>query len=154
MRTPTPTARWLALFAALALLPVSTAWAEANWNQERVTAIAVELAQSVKELRANARKNPDAPIGGPRRAQHAAREDLRLMENSSKHLVAQLEKGDGREETRAIYKRLQSLRRDAEENGRKARIPDDTLGKITATQDLLRRLAPYYEDVASAPPSN
>ena len=124
----------------------TTAVAQAEWNQERVTALAKELRDDVKELKITVRKNPDAPIGGARRAQYEARDQLRVVQGLAGHLHNDLEDGAGRAETITTYKRIQTARRDLEELGRKAALRENTLEKVMAVQDVLRRLAPYYEE--------
>lgn len=138
----------LALCAALLLGWASgPASAESeSWDQQKVTAIAQELADAVKDLKDVVRQNPDQVSGSQRRAQYAAREDLRLLSNTTKHLALELEKGEGREATLPIYRRVQTLRRDAEEDGRKAMIQAPTMERISIAKEILARLAPYYAE--------
>ena len=136
----------MAAAAALGLASTSASAESATWDQEKVTAIAQELAIAVKDLRGIVRQNPDQ-IGAPqRRAQYAAREDLRLLQNTAQHLAQALEVGEGREETFPVYRRLQALRRDAEEDGRKAMIQTSTMEKIAVAEEILARLGPYYAE--------
>lgn len=136
--------------AGLALglvLTASPALAEAaRWDQQRVTRLASQLAAAVKDLRVEVEKNPDQPPGLARRAQYQAREDLRLLQYTTRQLASSLEKGEGREATAPIFQRVETLRRDAEENGRKGMIPEATLNKIAKAQDLLLQISPYYAE--------
>lgn len=77
--------------AALGLASTSASAESATWDQEKVTAIAQELADAVKNLKDVVRQNPDQVSGPQRNAQYAAREDLRLLANTAKHLALQLE---------------------------------------------------------------
>jgi hypothetical protein len=138
----------VALALALAL-GVGAASAEvAAWDQERVTALASELHESVKDLKVTVQRNPDQPIGGARRAQYEARDQLRVLQSLTRHLQGDLEDGADREATITTYKRVQTVRRDLEEIGRKANIQSNTLEAVMQVQDVLRRLAPYYEEPA------
>lgn len=115
-----------------------------KWDQERVTSIAQELAEAMGELRDALREQPASLDPARQRAMYAAREDVRLLANSTRHLAARLEQGSGRLETYPIYKRIGMLRRSAEENGRKALIEDALMSRITRAGELLIRIAPYY----------
>ena len=104
-------------FLAIALGPARAAEDTAasagqkEWNQEEVTAIAKQLAGSVKDLRAAFRRE-----GSPTRehmqgrAHHQMRDDLRLIRNETAHLARELEAGKGSDETLPIVRRLGMLR--------------------------------------------
>ena len=148
----------LATFAGLALSLTAlapNALAETAWDQKAVTGIATKLATSVKDLNLTVKKNPDAQVGSPqRRAQYNARESVKLLVTISQRLASQLKAGEDQDATLPTYKRLQLIRRDAEEDGRKGNIPAPTLEKVVAMQALMDQLAPYYEDApAAAAPS-
>jgi hypothetical protein len=135
--------------AALAVAALAGAQ-PATWSQERVTALGAELYDDVKELKITVQKNPDMPIGGARRAQYEARDQLRVLQNLAQHLRNDLQNGAGREETISTFKRIQVARRDLEELGRKASIRENTMEKVMEVQDVLRRLGPYYEEGGEA----
>ncbi len=148
----------LATFAGLALSLTAlapNALAETAWDQKAVTSIATKLATSVKDLNLTVKKNPDAQVGSPqRRAQYSARESVKLLVTISQRLASQLKADEDQDATLPTYKRLQLIRRDAEEDGRKGNIPAPTLEKVVAMQALMDQLAPYYEDApAAAAPS-
>lgn len=133
----------------VALTPAAIA--ETAWDQKAVTALAAEVAASLKDLNITVKKNPQAQVGSPqRRAQYNARESLRLLVNVSQRLVSQLRSGEDKDATLPTFKRMQSLRRDAEDEGRKGQIPGPTLEKVVAMQALMDRLAPYYEEAPAA----
>jgi len=134
------------LVAGLALAAPPALAEAAKWDQQRVTALAKELAAAVKDLRVDVEKNPDQPPGPARRAQFQAREDLRLLQYTTRQLASSLAKGEGRDETAPIFQRIETLRRDAEENGRKAMIAEATLAKIAKAKDLLLQISPYYAE--------
>lgn len=141
---------WVWGAAVLLVLGVAAGAEVATWSQERVAALAGELYDDVKDLKLTVQKSPDQPIGGARRAQYEARDQLRVLQSLARHLKADLEDGAGRDETITTFGRIQTVRRDLEEVGRKANILDATLEKVMAVQDVLRRLAPYYEEPVEA----
>lgn len=120
---------------------------EVRWDQERVTDIAQQLAEAMGELKDSLQDQPQSHDPTRQRALYAAREDVRLLASSTRHLAHRLEAGAGRLETYPIYKRIGMLRRSAEENGRKALIENPILGRITRAGELLIRIAPYYREL-------
>jgi len=138
--------------AALALLLLPTvALAElADWDQERVTQIAEEFAGAMKDLRREVQAAPPSMDPTRQRARHEALEDIRIMTNSSRHLANKLKAGEGRDETFAVWRRLDLLRRDVEESARKSDIQDAVLEKVLQAGELLLRLTPYYKSEEAA----
>lgn len=138
--------RTIALGAALALLLLPTAaLAElAKWDQARVTQIAEEFEVAMKDLRQEMQAAPPMTDPARQRALYVALDDIRIMTNSATLLANKLKAGEGREETFAAWRRLDLLRRDFEENARKAMIEDAIMQKIFTAGELLIRLTPYY----------
>lgn len=81
---------------------------------------------------------------GQRTTFYELQEDIRLADSSARHLRKQLEKGLGREETRATFDRIGSLRLSAEENGRRAMIEAPVMDALVKAGELHNRLKPYY----------
>jgi hypothetical protein len=132
---------------ALALAPLRASAELANWDQQRVTAIAVELSQAVSVAEEEVDKQKGSRVDvAKERAFYEFREDMRLAKNTARHLARELQAGKGREETYPTFRRLQTLRNDAAENARRAVMPDQTVEKITSAGALLMRLRPYYEE--------
>jgi hypothetical protein len=121
----------------------------ATWNQERVAAIALDLAAAVDQMQDAFRASPiGSSIGsGQANAQLRMRDRMRLLRNESRYLSNALKEGAGRSETLSVYERLGTLARDAREEARKMFLPDPVLSKITAAGDVWRRLTPYYVGV-------
>jgi len=145
---------WLAKgvgFALLLSMFATSALAQATpWDQKAVTAIAVKLERSLRDLRVTVRRNPQATKGSPlRRAQFQARESLQLLVRSSQRLSSQLREGEDLDATLPTYRRLQMLRRDAERFGRRANIPTPTVEQIVAAQALIDQLTPFYAQAAA-----
>ena len=145
---------WLAKgvgFALLLSMSATSAFAQATpWDQKAVTAIAVKLERSLRDLRVTVRRNPQATKGSPiRRAQFQARETLGLLVSTSQRLSSQLRAGEDLDATLPTYRRLQMLRRDAERSGRRANIPTPTMEQIVAAQALIDQLTPFYAQAAA-----
>lgn len=122
----------------------------ATWDQKRVTSIAQKLAVSIGELRETIRKQPVASNTPQTKVRYQALDDLRTMKQVCDNLARDLKAGRGREETYPIYQRIQGIRRDLDSHGRKADVKMDTLNSYAKTADLLRQLAPYYEEEEKA----
>jgi 3-hydroxyisobutyrate dehydrogenase-like beta-hydroxyacid dehydrogenase len=129
----------------LLLLPAVTLAELAEWDQERVTQIAEEFAGSMKALRKEMQSAPPITDPARQRALYVALDDIRIMTNSATLLANKLKAGEGRQETFAQWRRLDMLRRDFEENARKADIEDAIMDKILTAGELLIRLTPYYK---------
>jgi hypothetical protein len=131
---------------ALLLLP-GVALAElAKWDQERVTQTAEEFAAALKDLRKEMQGAPPITDPARQRALYVALDDVRIMTSSATLLANKLKAGDGREETFAVWRRLDLLRRDFEENARKAVIEAAIMDKVLTAGELLIRLTPYYQE--------
>jgi len=140
---------WLAKSAGLVLslfVFASSAFAQAAaWDQKAVTAIAVKLEQSLRDLDRAVRRNPTGQVGSPlRRAQFQAHESLRLLMITSRRLATQLRASEDLDATLPTFRRLKMLRRDAERAGRRANIPGPTLERIVSAQALIDQLMPFY----------
>ncbi len=140
--------RILAFAAAVAVVCGATgAKAElAKWDQKRAASIAQQLASAVGELRENIRKQPPVANSPQRKVRYQALDDLRTLKQVCDNLARDLKAGKGRDETYPIYQRIQTIRRDLEEHGRKADVKLDTLNSYAKVADLLRQIGPYYED--------
>jgi hypothetical protein len=142
---------WLAIGAALALglLPLGARAQKTEpggWNQGRVTAIAEALAEEVEQLHMDARNVPPDITFSQQRAQYELEEDLRLLKTASRNLASDLKAGRNREQTRPIFKRMEQLRADAEENARKTLVSDLLMDQILAVGAQLLQLQPYYRE--------
>lgn len=139
--------------AAAWLISAGTASAElARWEQERVAKYAAELKLATADL-----KKAVDDIGILNLAQanalYQVRDTVDMLNTAANGLDHALRKGKGREETLARFKRVETLRRDAEEEGRGADIPEAVFEKIFPVGAALQKLRPYYfEEPKEAPP--
>jgi hypothetical protein len=115
-----------------------------KWDQARVTQYAVEMSDAIDAAVHSMRKSPMQNMPTQRMAWYELREDLRLLDNSATHLKAELQSGSGMEETRATFDRIEMLRRQAEEHGRRSEIPSPVMDSLVKAGSLHNRMRPYY----------
>jgi hypothetical protein len=143
---PAPT-----LFAvALALLAPGAAGADlAPWDQARATALARELVPAATELYDAFYKQPQPP-STPRSARdyERLRRDIRLIRQGARGLAADLEHGEGREQTLDAYRSLVSRVRWARERARSVFTTKDVEERAAAFGRILGDLAPFYDPEA------
>ena len=138
--------RLFALGAALSLSAPSPSGAErADWDQERVTAIAGELAEAASGVKDAVRKEPVSTIGSGQAGSYYRLVQLtRRIKTEARHLAAQLEAGKGYDETLPVYEALMVWIRDAREDARRTFLSNFVMEKVAVANDALRRLTPYY----------
>jgi hypothetical protein len=136
-----PTA--LLILVALALIGADGEAVD-SWDQEKAAAAATELAASLDGLRDALRNEPSTGIGPGERSGHELRDRLRLMENESKHLAAELKDGQGRDATYPVFQRINGLRRDAVEDAQRMYLQQPVRDKIESARGPLEKLAGYY----------
>jgi len=145
---------WLACLVGIALPGASSAEL-ANWNQERVTAIAKEAAEKTRGLYDVFYKQPPANIGSAQaRSYYELKQSVRRIRREAGHLATELESGNGREETQSIYDNLAQMVERATEEARRTFTSDDLLAAAVSAGDALRRLAPYYDPIANTNPAD
>jgi len=144
-------AGWLAVALSIAVFGAASAGAqkrpageEVKWDQARVTQYAVELNAAVKDAVMQVRKNPTQATVSQRQVWYDMKESLRLLDNTTGHLQGELQNGASAEETRATFDRIDSLRRDAEETGRKSMIPAPVLDSLVKAGAIHNQMRPYY----------
>ena len=128
------------------LLAAGAASAElATWDQERVAKYAAELVTAADDLEQSLKK-----IGiqnfAQQNAMYQVQDTVDLLHTTSRGLSKALAAGKGRDETMPRFKRLQQLRRDAENEGRRADIPEAVFEKVFAVGSAMIKLRPYYEE--------
>ena len=142
--------RSVGLALLLCLLAPSALAQATPWDQKAVTAIAVKLASALRDLNVTVRRNPQAPTGShARRAQFQARETVRQLRNAARRLSSQLQAGEDLDATLPTFRRLQTLRRDAERLGRRTNMPAATLEQVVNAQALLAQLEAFYGQAAA-----
>jgi hypothetical protein len=115
-----------------------------KWDQARVTQLANELNAAVNDAVHAVRKSPTQQQIGQRQSWYDMREALRLLENTTGHLQTELQKGASQEETLSTFKRIETLRRDAEEIGRKSALPEPVMAALVKAGAIHNQMRPYY----------
>jgi hypothetical protein len=136
----------VAAAAAAFLLAAGAASAElAKWDQARVAKYAEELSVATADL-----KQSLDGVGIQNFAQQNAlyqvKDTVEMLNRAASGLAEALKNGKGRDETLPRYRRLRSLQRDAEVEGRSADIPESVFQRVFAAGSALIKLAPYYEE--------
>lgn len=133
-----------AAVAAAFSVTASAASAElARWEQERVAKYAAELVVATNDLR-RALDSVGIQNFAQQNAMYQVKDTVKMLHTASTGLAESLKNGKGREETLPRYKRMETLRRDAEEEGRSADIPEAVFEKVFAVGAALLKLRPYY----------
>jgi hypothetical protein len=117
----------------------------ATWDQARVAKYAEELTTATGELRV-ALESVGIQNITQANARYQVRDTVQMLHNASTGLAEALKNGKGRDETMPRYKRVESLRRDAEEESRRADIPENVFEKVFSVGSALLKLRPYYVD--------
>ncbi len=137
-----------AVYAAafVSVLGAAGARAElATWDQARVTKYAEELAVATDDLRQSLESIGIQNIANANEL-YQVQDTVKLLDTASEGLAAALKNGKGRDETLPRYKRVELLRRDAEEEGQRADIPENVFDKVFSVGSALIKLRPYYVD--------
>jgi len=117
----------------------------AAWDQDRVAKYAKELVEATNELERSLEKIGIQNFAN-QNAMYQVKDTVSMLHTASRGLARALEGGKGREETMPRYRRVDSLRKDAAEDGRRADIPEQVFEKVFAVGGALQRLRPYYEE--------
>jgi hypothetical protein len=149
---------FIVLLLTVVLLGPSAALAGAAepavWNQERVSALATELAIAVKGVRKSARQHLPLPthIASGGAARYRLLNVLRAFERQTAFLAAELQAGRGRDETQPVFEWIERLRRRAEEDMRRLDVPNPARDQIAAARIVLQQLNTYYASEGVPPP--
>ena len=149
MRSLRKISQFLLVLALVVWVP-SASFAElAKWDQERVTALAAELAEACGALYDTFVKEPQSTIGsGQARDYYRLRQVVRRLRSEARHLSSSLGNGEGYDQTLPIYESLMVTVRDARELAQRTFTSAFVLDKATAARDVLQRIAPYYDPTA------
>jgi hypothetical protein len=140
-----PIAAMLALACALTGSPSEAQRAE--WDQDEVTELAVELSDVVADLQREFRRQPRPDIGSMQsRARFQFGDDLRVLRTETRALASQLESGAGFEETLPIARRSRRIIRDLRAEARRMKMVQPALGYAERAEEIVARIAPFYFD--------
>jgi hypothetical protein len=132
--------------AAALVVAAGVASAElAKWEQERVAKYAAELKLATADLK-KALDDVGIQNIAQQNAMYQLEDTVEMLHTASNGLAESLKSGKGREETLPRFKRVETLRRDAEEQGRSADIPESVFDRVFSVGSALLKLRPYYID--------
>ena len=135
------------LASTLVVLSAPNARAElAAWDQARVTALGKQLVQATNALYDTFRKQPPPSVGSMQGDSYQRlKQFVRLLHVESDELANSLQKGEGRDETLAIFDNLMQLARSARDEAARVFVAHDVSERAAAVRQVLNRLGPYYD---------
>jgi hypothetical protein len=135
------------LAMTLLLLSAPNARAElAAWDQAQVTALGKELVQATNALYETFQEQPPPSIGSMQsQAYYRLKQLVRRLRVESRELAGSLEKGEGQEQTLAIYDNLMQLTRSARDEAGRVFVAHDVGERAAAVRRVLNQLGPYYD---------
>jgi hypothetical protein len=142
------------ILLSFALFPARAISEDVAWDQARVTALAGQLSEQVKALRSATRKEPQvisASNASKQRATSLYLDTLKKLDRTSGKLARQLTAGEDREQTVGTARRIDSLLRDARDQGRKLYTTDWTTQHIEPLASVVAELRTFYSAQASGP---
>ena len=139
--------RLLGSLATTVLLLAPGAQGElAAWDQAQVTALAKELTATTDALYDTFIEQPRPRFKTIRSySYYELKHAVWRLQVVARELVASLEKGEGREQTLAIYQNLMQLTYSARSDAAKVFVPEDVGQRAAAVRGMLNRLGPYYD---------
>jgi hypothetical protein len=141
------------LAAALCALAAAPAAGEVlPWDPARVTGLARELGAATNELYDTFFKQPRPPTTpSSTRDYHRLKADLRRLQNEARGFLADLESGEGREETRPAFESMLVTVNWARERAQSVFTTKDVQEKASRVRAILNQLAPLYDPDAVVP---
>jgi hypothetical protein len=135
----------LALSCALTGTPSQAQ--RADWDQDKVTELASELATVIHDLQQAFRRQPRPTVGSMQsRAHFQMADDLRVLRTETRTLASQLESGAGFEETLPIARRCRTIIRDLRATARRMQMVDPALGLAQRAEEIIAKIGPFYFD--------
>lgn len=126
----------------------------AEWDQQRVTTLAANLAEAVGALYDEFYNQPGTAGTGQSGAHYRLKQLLRRVKTEARHLAAAVKDGKGHEETLPIYEHLMEIVRDARIEVQKQFTSGPLLDKAAAVGDALLQIGPYYDAKALSGPGS
>ena len=140
-----PVAAMLGLACALSGTPSEAQ--RADWDQDKVTELAVELTDVVAELQREFRRQPRGDLGSMQsRARFQMADDLRVLRTETRALASKLESGGGFEQTLPIARRCRTVIRDLRATARRMQMVQPALGLAEKAEEIIAKIAPFYFD--------
>lgn len=130
----------------VALPATSQGIANAEWDQKRVTELAVQLAVTMRDLRGEVRRGTTGDRGRAPHSRNMLLDQLRVLERETRFLAAELEAGQGFAETLPVAQRIDRIVDRAAVNARRMMIPEPVQKRVDEANDLLEKLRSFYRN--------
>ena len=119
-----------------------------TWDQERVASLAADLASAVQDVKTAFRRKRSGTRKDMRTTGfHQLQRDLRAIRRETRELANELKRGQGRDETFPIYRRIQASRGRAANALRRLMVGGSALESIESARDILKQIEPFYGPV-------
>ncbi|MDJ0866640.1 MAG: hypothetical protein QNK03_11060 [Myxococcota bacterium] len=116
-----------------------------EWDQARVTELAKELAQTVRDIRSQVQRTVSGNLATMQaHNRHNVIDNLRLIRNETRHLANELEAGKGYEETLPIARRIDTLIDRAARQMRTIGLTEPVLTRIEKADQIIEQIRPFY----------
>lgn len=128
--------------------------ADLAWDQARATSLVQQLHEAVGSLLREAKvedQNIDQ-LTAVSSQNYLLIQDLRAIKRHTRALARRLEAGQGREESLALFERIQMVVRDAAVKKRRSPLLHDAQAQIDQARGKLEELARYYQKVPTTAP--
>jgi hypothetical protein len=148
----------LATFFALPLLATAAHHEQAGepkaWVGEQVAALAQKLGKHAEDMRQAVRKQAgtESLASGQSRATEALIDDLRGLRVECNKLRKQAERGESREDTENLFRRIDEIHRDAAEELRRMFLSEANIERVKEGRALLEALRLYYTGTVDTRP--
>jgi hypothetical protein len=141
----------LALLVLAASSLAATARAElAPWNQERVNALAQQLAERTRALYDEIYRQPQPTLSSQRKDYYRLKREVRHLKNEARDFAGDVASGAGREETEPGFEALLSSARWAAQEARSVFTVKQVNDVAAEVRGILNELSSYYDP--DAPP--
>jgi hypothetical protein len=116
-----------------------------QWNQEKVTRVAADLAAQMRDLVSDPGLEPTQATAMQQREHHAAVLTVRRLAKLADDLAARLQLGQGYQQTRPIFEEVQLLRQEIVAYAGNSWIAPETRMRIEGIQKILTVLTYFYQ---------
>ena len=130
--------------STVVLVSLSARAERLDWDQGRVTALAVKLTQALEKTAAAAVTAPPQGTAFQQRGHDAAVRRLERVRAAAARLVTKLEAGWGHDETEAYFWQVRVLLRETQEIAGNAVHYQKMAKRWNASLEIVRELARYY----------
>jgi hypothetical protein len=133
----------LVVIGMIALASPATALDVEEWDQKQIASLATQLESVVNKLYESARVDTWEPMTR-KNVIYLIVQDLKTLKRLTERLARQLNEGEGREATSALFERIGRVVRDIRAKRGMAPILEDSEDEIDEARGQLNALAAFY----------